>query len=144
MRSRILFVVAALACFGAAGSARQERRDWPVYLGDPGGTKYSPLAQITDERAPDGRVSWTSAKRLPEFGDAYELRGHAIMTTTRVLSTMAPRRGVDATTAPSQAYDLKVRGGPGSEGVQFGTRVASWTDGKARRIYINARRGSSR
>ncbi len=34
---------------GAALLAQRRGEDWPVYGGDPGGSRYSPLAQITRE-----------------------------------------------------------------------------------------------
>ncbi|MBO0724081.1 MAG: pyrroloquinoline quinone-dependent dehydrogenase [Blastocatellia bacterium] len=42
----------------AAGGAKQES-DWPAYGRDPGGSRYSPLAQINRENVNSLKVAWT-------------------------------------------------------------------------------------
>src|SRR5262245_35216887 len=42
----------------AAGAAKQES-DWPAYGRDPGGSRYSPLAQINRENVSNLKIAWT-------------------------------------------------------------------------------------
>ena len=55
--------------------------DWPAYGGDAGGTRYSPLAQITPANVGELRVAWTF--RTGELGQGVKdwkslrLRSHA-------------------------------------------------------------------
>lgn len=37
----------------------QQGRDWPVYGGDPGGMKYSPLTQINRGNVHELELAWT-------------------------------------------------------------------------------------
>jgi quinoprotein glucose dehydrogenase len=50
----------ALACWLLTGTVLAAAADpgWPAYGGDPGGTRYSPLAQITPANVAELRVAW--------------------------------------------------------------------------------------
>ena len=134
---------------GAGGVAQQDRTDWPVYLGDAAGTKYSPLSQINRTNIKQLEVLWkwkVGEKPLPALGvspgnfEATPLMIDGVL----YLSTMYNRVvALNAETgAQLWAYDPKsYEAGPGTEGVAFGRHrgVATWTDGKERRIYINTR-----
>jgi quinoprotein glucose dehydrogenase len=70
-------LVALLACTprfvdpGTAGPAAPRRASaWPAYGGDPGGTRFTPLAQITPQNAPRLQVAWTYHTRDAEGGPA--------------------------------------------------------------------------
>jgi quinoprotein glucose dehydrogenase len=62
-RSAVLPVVAAvfavLASTSASRGQERAREDWPAYGGDPGGSRYSPLAQIDRSNVRNLRVAWT-------------------------------------------------------------------------------------
>jgi quinoprotein glucose dehydrogenase len=62
-RSAVLPVVAAvfavLASTPAGRGQERARKDWPAYGGDPGGSHYSPLAQIDRSNVRNLRVAWT-------------------------------------------------------------------------------------
>ena len=59
----VLSVTAVLAAAGNDG-------DWPVYGHDPGGAKYSPLAQINRQNVKRLEVAWTF-----HTGDMYDPHG---------------------------------------------------------------------
>jgi len=62
-RSAVLPVVAVvfavLASTPAGRGQERAREDWPAYGGDPGGSRYSPLAQIDRSNVRNLRVAWT-------------------------------------------------------------------------------------
>jgi hypothetical protein len=49
----------AMILVALAASARALADEWPSYGRDPGGTRYSPLAQITPENVERLHVAWT-------------------------------------------------------------------------------------
>lgn len=124
--------------------AQTESGDWPVYGHDPGGSKYSPLAQINRKNVQTLKVAWTY-----HTGDMYKPadggRQSALETTPifvdgkLFLSTpfgriiaLEPDSGKEI-----WSFDPKidVRAGYGD----FANRgVATWLDGKSnrRRIFI--------
>src|SRR5262245_52155188 len=53
----LLTLSLVMSLLGTAGDA-QVTRDWPVYGGDPGGTRFSPLARITRENVGTLVVAW--------------------------------------------------------------------------------------
>ena len=59
---RLTAMVAAAGCLTAAPARAQygapDTGEWRSYAGDSGGTKYSPLDQITAENFGDLRVRW--------------------------------------------------------------------------------------
>src|SRR5215216_2600513 len=58
MKKRLLTVI-AIACGAALMDAQgQIARDWPVYGGDTGGTRFSPLARITRDNVTNLVVAW--------------------------------------------------------------------------------------
>ncbi len=66
MRTRIL--IAALAA-SLPLAAQPPRADWPSYGGDPGGSRWSPLAQVTRENVARLAVAWrfSTGEAGPDF-----------------------------------------------------------------------------
>jgi quinoprotein glucose dehydrogenase len=56
---------------GLASGASDKAAEWPVYGHDPGGTKYSPLAQINRQNVKTLQITWTF-----HTGDMYDPHGH--------------------------------------------------------------------
>jgi len=56
-----LLIAALLTGFAAAGPSVKSGRDgeWPAYGRDPGGTRYSPLAEINRDNVKNLKVAWT-------------------------------------------------------------------------------------
>ncbi|MGA3242173.1 MAG: hypothetical protein ABSG03_38455, partial [Bryobacteraceae bacterium] len=54
----LAFRALALTSILASGAAAADQ-DWPTYGGDAGGTRYSPLKQITRENVSKLKVAWT-------------------------------------------------------------------------------------
>jgi len=126
---------------GAAG-------EWRSYGGDPGAMKYSGLAQITRDNVALLRPAWSwrteeqadSAKRTrPGLFEATPL----MVNDTLYLST--PYNQVVALEAgsgrPLWRFDPRVYdAGQPPNGMGFVHRgVAQWSDGRERRIFLNAR-----
>jgi quinoprotein glucose dehydrogenase len=153
--------VAALALgllYSAPASAQQtaaKEGDWPVYGGDPGAQKYSPLVQINRENVRDLEMAWTwetgekpvPGPRQPIPGqDVYAGRFEAqplVLNDTMYLSTSYNKIvALDAETGEvfwtfdPKAYDWGLPPN-GSHFVHRG--VALWSGDGERRVFINAR-----
>src|SRR5215218_6902519 len=149
MMARHGFLVAALA-FGAASSCtragstpaetRLADRDWPVTGGEPGQSRYSPLAQIDRANVRSLRVAWTY-----HAGDASPQNRSEIQATPIVV------HGVLYSTSPSLAvFALRADSGtplwrfdpfqsqPRESHVNRG--VVYWESGAERRIFFVAGR----
>ena len=57
MRSIALLILAAASA--SVHCAPLQADGWPAYGGDPGGSRYSSLAQITAKNVSDLKVAWT-------------------------------------------------------------------------------------
>ena len=146
LAARALAVAAALAPLPAGA------QDWPVYGGDAGAMRYSALADI--DRASVGRLApaWTWAtgeKPIPQTDSTKAARPGNFQATplmigdTLFLST--PFNRVVALDASSGrllwSHDPRAYAwGQPSNGTGFVHRgVATWTDGRERRIFMNSR-----
>src|SRR5919106_498318 len=68
--SALVAALAASARSTEVDSQKADRDQWPAYGGDPGGTRYSTLDQVTRENVEDLRVAWTY--RTGELGQNAE------------------------------------------------------------------------
>lgn len=153
MRSLILAFVATI--FAVNLQATQHGRDWPVYGGDPGGMKFSPLTEINRENVERLELSWswrTDEKPIPmarvPFADQGVRPGRfqatpLVVNDTLYVTTAYTRVvALDANTGREiWSYDPKVyEWGQLPRGCGFCHHgVAMWTDGTERRIFINTR-----
>jgi len=122
--------------------------DWPVYGGDPGGMKYSPLADI--DKANVGRltVAWewvNSDKALAQYGTRPGTFQTTPLMIDNVLYFSTPYNRVVALDADTGqefwAFDPKpYEDGQPPNGTGFVHRgVAAWRDQGKLRIFINSR-----
>ena len=161
-------VVAALLVAGAAAVAGSVRlpldhargrqpdraareQDWPFYGGDQGGTKYSPLTEISASTAPRLKIAWEWSPRekaLPQFGTRPGNFQATPLMIDNVLYLSTPYNRVVALNAESGAelwsFDPKAyEDGQPPNGTGFVHRgVAAWrdrADGNKLRIFINSR-----
>jgi quinoprotein glucose dehydrogenase len=143
---------AALAVAGALALAPDAQPvEWPYYGGDPGGTKYSPLADVNAANVPQLKQAWewrTREKALPEFGTRPGNFQATPLMIGNVLYFSTPYNRVVALNADTGAelwsYDPKAyEDGQPPNGTGFVHRgVAAWRDrsnGNALRIFINSR-----
>ena len=141
-----LVVLAATACHPKPSG------DWPVYGGDPGAMKYSALTTINRDNVGDLAVAWEwrpNEKRIGNTDTTLAARPGNFQVTplmindTLFLSTPYNRVvALDAETGTEfWSYDPGAyRWGQPSNGTGFVHRgVATWTDGKQRRVFINSR-----
>jgi quinoprotein glucose dehydrogenase len=137
-------------------SAPLQGQDWPVYGGDPGGMKYSPLTQINRSNVHRLELAWiwqTGEEPIPV--PRRPIRAQAVrpgpfeatpimIGDTLYLSTPYNRVvALDASTGTELwSYDPRAYewGRPPYLSLEHIHRgVATWTDGKERRIFINTR-----
>ena len=126
--------------------------EWPVYGGDAGGLKYSPLVGIDRSNVTRLQVAWTwktGERPIPATDSTLAARPGQFQVTplaigdTLFLSTPYNRVvALDAATGRELwSYDPRAYGpGQPSNGTGFVHRgVATWSDGKERRILIASR-----
>lgn len=156
-------VALLLCCLGGAVVACRTRSamlqagtvdegDWPVTGGDPGGMKYSPLTGIDRDNVARLQPAWTwktGERPIPATDSTRAARPGAFEATpimihdTLFLSTpynrvvaLDARTGLELWSYDPGAYEA----GQPSNGTGFVHRgVASWTDGRERRIFMNSR-----
>ena len=155
-RSRLLVRAASVVALWWIGGVlplhAQQDGQWPVYGGDPGGMKFSPLDGIDRENVGRLELAWewdTGEEPIPDTDSTKAARPGNFQATplmindTLFLST--PYNRVVALDANSGeefwSYDPGAyRWGQPSNGTGFVHRgVATWTDGSERRIFINSR-----
>ncbi len=125
---------------------------WPVYGGDPGGMKYSSLTSINRDNVARLTPAWewtVGEAPIPQSDSTKAARPGNFQVTplmindTLFLSTPFNRVvALDANTGHELwAYDPGAyRFGQPSNGTGFVHRgVATWTDGRERRIFMNSR-----
>lgn len=143
---------ALLLAVCAAPAAAQAGVDWPVYGGDAGATKYSTLDRI--HRGNVARLApaweWAVGERVIRDTDSTKAARPGnfqatplVIRDTMYLSTPYNRVvALSATTGtPIWIHDPGAyRYGQPSNGTGFVHRgVATWTDGRERRIFMNSR-----
>ncbi len=150
----ILFVGWLVIVSPVRAQAPQRGQEWPVYGGDPGGMKYSPLTQINPSNVHRLELAWTwetGEQPIPvprrAFRDQLVWPGPfqatpLMINDTLYLSTPYHRVvALDANTGRELwSYDPRAYewGRTGSRGFRH-RGVATWTDGKERRIFTNSR-----
>src|SRR6476469_7777888 len=147
MKLTIFFLIAC-----SARLAAQARGEWPAYAGDAGATKYSVLADINRANASRLTVAWrwrvgeqaiarsesTKAARPGNFQATPLMIGDTLYFSTPYNRVVA----MDASTGrPFWTYDPRAYAfGQPSNGTGFVHRgVATWTDGRHRRVFMNTR-----
>ena len=146
MKTHALLVLAISLAVGAIGDA-QAVRDWPVYGGDAGGSRFSPLARITRDNVAKLIVAWRYHTGEPAFDLARQPSLQATpIVVDNVMYISTPLGKVmalePATGHEIWRYDARVnpKGGYGD----FANRgVATWVDSTLkvgapcrRRIYV--------
>jgi len=143
-RLTILFATASIA----ANAHAQANTDWPVYGGDAGATKYSKLAKIDRSNVAQLAPAWTwetGELAMPELGvrpGNFQATPLAIGDTLFLSTSYNRVVALDASTGRQLwAYDPHaIDAGQVPNGTGFVHRgVATWTDGRQRRIFINSR-----
>ncbi len=139
---RVVLFAASLALMLSCGAPEDELRvDWPVYGGDLGGMKYSPLTQI--DRGNVHRLelawAWNTGERPVREEDVEPVDFEAtplMIDDTLYLSTPYHRVvALDAGTGTELwSYDPHTY-----EWASRHRGVATWTDGMERRVFLNTR-----
>ena len=101
-------------------------RDWPVYGGGPEDTRYSPLAQINRQNVKELQVAWRY-----DTGEAGGLQTNPLIVDG-VLYGLTPTQKVFALDAANGKLLWKFDSG--IVGHQPDRGMATWTDGKHRRL----------
>jgi len=148
--SRALLVAIFVGLHAAPATA--QRVDWPTPSGDAGAMRWSPLADVDRGNVSRLKVAWTwktGEHGVPEGADQKAARPGQFQTSpvvigdTMYLSTpYAAVAALDARTGSELwKHDPETwRAGQPSNGTGFVHRgVATWSKGKERRVFINAR-----
>ncbi len=138
-----LFLLCSAALF-ADGS----QVEWPFYGGDPGGMKYSPLADVNANNVTHLRVAWTwktGEVPLPQFNTRPGMFENTPLMIDGVLYLSTPYNKVVALDAETGrqlwSYDPKTyEDGQPPNGTGYVHRgVAAWHDAGKLRIFLNTR-----
>ena len=146
-------VAGALVLLASCTSAAHAQRvDWPTPSGDPGAMRWSPVRDVNRDNVSQLRLAWTwktgehtipaGPDQKPARPGLFQASPVVIHDTMYVSTPYAAVAALDARTGRELwKYDPEVwRGGQPSNGTGFVHRgVATWTDGHARRVFINAR-----
>jgi quinoprotein glucose dehydrogenase len=152
MRSSLARILGALLAVAPTAALPAQRVDWPTPSGDPGATRWSSLADINRENVAQLRPVWRwqpldraiaagpdqKAARPGQFQASPIMIGDTVFVSTPYAGVAA----LDARTGrPHWVYDAKAwRAGQPSNGTGFVHRgVSTWSDGRERRVFINAR-----
>ena len=136
----------------AARLDAQKTVEWPTYGNDAGATKYSPLADVNRATVARLTIAWrwrvgeqpvpksdsTKAARPGNFQTTPLMIGDTLFFSTPYNRVVA----MDANTGrPFWIYDPRAYAfGQPSNGTGFVHRgVATWTDGRQRRVFMNTR-----
>jgi quinoprotein glucose dehydrogenase len=155
-RIRVAATLGASVCLGLfvrlGAQAPSRLVEWPVYGGDPGGARYSPLADVNRDNVSRLTRAWTWAtgeRPMPQTDSTKAARPGTFQATplmvndTLYLSTPYNRVvALDANTGRQLwRFDPGAHTyGQPSNGTGFVHRgVALWTDGRQRRVFINSR-----
>lgn len=152
MRARTGSAGAVLVLVAASAQAQQRPVDWPVYGGDPGGMRYSPLADVNRETVSGLVRMWTWATGEVPIANTDSTKaarpGTFQVTPLAVNDTLylsTPYNRVVALDANTGRELWKFdpgshRYGQPSNGTGFVHRgVAIWTNGREHRVFINSR-----
>lgn len=154
-RTAVSALFVAVCATVAIAAARQPRAsvDWPAYGNDAGGQKYSPLTDInrTTVSRLDTLFTWSaneqnipaSAGQKPARAGQFQATPLAIHDTLFFSTSYNRVIALDANTGREfWAFDPQVwkTYGQPSNGTGFVHRgVATWTNGRERRVFINSR-----
>lgn len=146
-----LAIGAILPALAAAQTAKHTG-EWPTYGNDPGATKYSPLTEIHRGNVAQLQVAWrwrtgeqpiaasatTRAAHPGTFQTTPVMVGDTLFFSTPYARVVAMNA---ATGQPYWSYDPGgAQAGQPSNGTGFVHRgVATWSNGRERRIFINSR-----
>jgi quinoprotein glucose dehydrogenase len=145
----LVVTVALVFCVRAQAQGRVE---WPAYGSDAAATKYSPLADINRDNVQRLTIAWrwrvgeqpiprtdsTKAARPGSFEATPLMIGDTLYFSTPYNRVVA----MDANTGrPFWIYDPRAYAfGQPSNGTGFVHRgIATWTNGRERRVFINSR-----
>ena len=150
---RQFFVMTAMGVLAATAAIAQKSVDWPAYGNDAGGLKYSPLVDVNRTNVAKLAVAFTwdaneqpipaSEGQKAARGGQFEATPLAIHDTLFFPTPFNRVIALEATNGRELwAFDPQVwkTYGQPSNGTGFVHRgVATWTDGKSRRVFINSR-----
>src|ERR1700678_4717800 len=116
-----------------------ENGDWPLYLGDPTGSKFKPLDQINATNFSNLEVAWRFKTDHMGNRAEYKLEGTPIEVDGVVYATAGSRRAVvalDAVTGELLWVHGEKEGARGAAAPRqlSGRGLAWWSDGKEKRI----------
>jgi len=140
MRPCFHFALLGMALLAAPAPAQPQTVNWPVYTGDPSGSRFKPLDQINASNFSSLQVAWRF--KTDNIGNRaeYKLEGTPIEVDGVVYATAGSRRAVvalDAATGELIWVHGEKEGARGAVAPRqlSGRGPAYWSDGKEARIF---------
>jgi quinoprotein glucose dehydrogenase len=140
MRPCFHFALLGMALLAAPAPAQPQTVNWPVYTGDPSGSRFKPLDQINASNFSSLQVAWRF--KTDNIGNRaeYKLEGTPIEVDGVVYATAGSRRAVvalDAATGELIWVHGEKEGARGAAAPRqlSGRGPAYWSDGKEARIF---------
>ncbi len=140
MRHHLYQAVLGVALLAAPALAQPQTVNWPVYTGDPSGSRFKPLDQINAANFSSLQVAWRF--KTDNIGNRaeYKLEGTPIEVDGVVYATAGSRRAVvalDAATGELIWVHGEKEGARGAAAPRqlSGRGPAYWSDGKEARIF---------
>ena len=138
MRYQLILALGFVAQFLSRGEETGGGKDWPVYGGDPGGSKYSTLKQINRGNVTKLKPAWTFSTDEPltplpgkHKDPAFEATPIVIRGTMYLSTPYGKAFALDAATGQQKwMYDSKIDQ-KGDYGDFANRGVTYWADGKA-------------
>jgi quinoprotein glucose dehydrogenase len=152
MQRRLAVLACVAALFPSTTVVAQRgatNGQWPTYGGDPGSTKYSPLAQINSDNVKQLRVAWrwdssdntivtSNRGALPSFPAAFKATPIMVNGVLYIKTSMSQASAIDAATGKQLwTFDPEAwrRERPANTG--YNSRgVAYWSDADSARIFL--------
>lgn len=148
-----LFVALLPLSFGCGGeTAGRQGVDWPVYGGDAGGMKYSPLDQIDRGNVERLEIAWRwETGEEPILGPRRPVRGEDVWPGSFQATPLAINDTLYVSTPYNRVVALDAETGTelwsydprawewGATSLTTHRGVATWTNGRERRVFLNTR-----
>jgi quinoprotein glucose dehydrogenase len=130
----------ALALAAAVGVSAAAGRDWAAYLGDPEGTQFSTLRQITERNVGRLQVAWTYRCGDARTNNLSQIQCNPLVVDGVLYGTTPQLKliALDAATGRELWRFDPFAGGSGNAAMGVNRGVVFWREGADRRVLFTA------